>query len=141
MKSLSCFLLCTALLLGSLFAGSVPAHAAFFRHAAPVPAGTTASGNSARAVAATGYSRTHTSFWSKIRKAPFERFGKSQAGAILLCFFFGALGAHRFYMGYTWQGVLQFFTFGGLGIWSLIDFIRLLTGDLQPKHSGWERGL
>ncbi|MGB1000282.1 MAG: NINE protein [Flavobacteriales bacterium] len=40
---------------------------------------------------------------------------------------------HRFYLGYTWQGVVQLLTFGGLGIWSLIDFIRIVLEDLQPK--------
>lgn len=50
--------------------------------------------------------------------------------AILLCFFLGGLGIHRFYLGYTTVGVLQLLTAGGCGIWVLIDFIRLIIGDL-----------
>ena len=61
--------------------------------------------------------------------------GKSQLTAVLLAFFLGALGIHRFYLGYTWQGIVQLLTLGGLGIWALIDFIRILTGSLQPKDS------
>lgn len=60
--------------------------------------------------------------------------GDNQTVAVLLCFFLGAIGVHRFYLGDTLIGVIQLLTLGGLGIWSLIDFIRLLTGDLGP---GW----
>lgn len=59
--------------------------------------------------------------------------GKSQLIALLLAFFLGGLGIHRFYLGYTWQGVVQLLTAGGCGIWALIDFIRIITGDLKPK--------
>lgn len=59
--------------------------------------------------------------------------GKSQLIALLLCGFLGGLGIHRFYLGYTWQGIVQLLTLGGCGIWSLIDFIRIITGSLQPK--------
>lgn len=67
--------------------------------------------------------------------------GKSQLTAVLLCFFLGSLGVHRFYLGYTWQGIVQLLTLGGLGIWTIIDFIRILTGSLQPKHSEYEKTL
>jgi len=50
--------------------------------------------------------------------------------AILLCFFLGGLGIHRFYLGYTTIGVIQLLTAGGCGVWVLIDFIRLIIGDL-----------
>lgn len=59
--------------------------------------------------------------------------GKSWIATLLLCLFLGALGIHRFYLGYTWQGIVQLLTAGGLGIWVLIDFIRIITRDLQPK--------
>ncbi len=60
--------------------------------------------------------------------------GKKWLPAVLLCFFLGGLGIHRFYLGYTWQGVVQLLTLGGLGIWVLIDFIRILIRDLKPKN-------
>lgn len=50
--------------------------------------------------------------------------------AAILCFFLGGLGIHRFYLGYTTVGLIQLFTAGGCGIWALIDFVRILTGDL-----------
>ena len=63
---------------------------------------------------------------------------KSQTTAILLALFLGGLGIHRFYLGYTWQGVVQLLTLGGLGIWSLIDLVRIITGSLQPKDGTYE---
>ncbi len=63
--------------------------------------------------------------------------GKSQIAALLLCWFVGIIGIHRFYLGYTWQGVVQLLTLGGLGIWTLIDFIRIIIGDLQPKNGSY----
>ena len=45
---------------------------------------------------------------------------------ILLCFFLGPFGAHRFYAGKIGTGILMLLTFGGLGIWSLIDFIMIV---------------
>lgn len=60
--------------------------------------------------------------------------GLSQLVAALLCFFFGALGVHRFYLGYTVIGIIQLLTGGCCGIWALVDFIRILTGDLKPAN-------
>lgn len=67
--------------------------------------------------------------------------GKSQLVALLLCLFVGFLGIHRFYLGYTWQGVVQLLTLGGFGIWALIDLIRIITGDLQPKGGSYSETL
>ena len=53
--------------------------------------------------------------------------------AFLLCFFFGFLGAHRFYVGKIGTGILQIVTLGGLGIWALIDFIMIIIGKFSDK--------
>tara|TARA_B100001287_G_scaffold62707_1_gene50896 strand:+ start:2491 stop:2976 length:486 start_codon:yes stop_codon:yes gene_type:complete len=49
----------------------------------------------------------------------------------LLCFFLGYTGIHRFMMGHTAIGVLMLLTAGLCGILTLVDFIRILTGDLK----------
>ncbi|TAE11967.1 MAG: TM2 domain-containing protein [Bacteroidetes bacterium] len=69
-------------------------------------------------------------------KAP--KAGKNWLVAFLLAFFLGTLGIGRFYLGYTWQGVVQLLTLGGLGIWALIDWIRILTKSLKPKDGDYE---
>jgi TM2 domain-containing membrane protein YozV len=51
---------------------------------------------------------------------------KSNTVALLLCLFIGILGVHRFYVGKVGTGVLQLVTFGGLGIWALIDMIMII---------------
>ena len=53
---------------------------------------------------------------------------------ILLCFFLGGLGVHRFYAGKVGTGILMLITFGGLGIWALIDFIIIVTGSFKDKN-------
>ncbi len=58
---------------------------------------------------------------------------KSQVVALILVILVGILGIHRFYLGYTAIGIVQLLTLGGCGIWSLIDLIRIATGDLKPK--------
>jgi TM2 domain-containing membrane protein YozV len=67
--------------------------------------------------------------------------GKSQVIALILALVVGGIGIHRFYLGYIWQGVVQLLTFGGCGIWSLIDLIRIATGDLQPKDGSYSKTL
>ena len=54
--------------------------------------------------------------------------------ALLLCFFLGMLGAHRFYVGKVGTAILQIVTFGGLGIWVLIDLIMILVGKFSDKQ-------
>lgn len=48
--------------------------------------------------------------------------------ALLLCFFLGYFGVHRFYVGKVGTGLIQLFTLGLFGIWVLIDFIMIITG-------------
>ena len=56
---------------------------------------------------------------------------KSKLTAILLCFFLGSLGIHRFYLGYTLICVIHLLTFGGFLIWVIVDLIRLIIGSLK----------
>ncbi|MDE2429469.1 MAG: TM2 domain-containing protein [Burkholderiales bacterium] len=53
--------------------------------------------------------------------------------AMLLCFFLGFLGVHRFYVGKIGTGIVQLLTFGGFGIWALIDFIMIVCSAFTDK--------
>ena len=66
---------------------------------------------------------------------------KSQIIALVLAFFLGGLGIHRFYLGYTTIGIIQLLTAGGCGIWALIDFIRILLDDLKPMNGDYDETL
>ena len=59
---------------------------------------------------------------------------KSRLVALLLCFFVGFLGVHRFYVGKVGTGLLQIFTLGGFGIWALIDLILIAVGSFNDKE-------
>lgn len=50
---------------------------------------------------------------------------------LILCFFLGFFGVHRFYTKHIGIGVAQLLTGGGCGIWALVDFIMILTGSYK----------
>ena len=72
---------------------------------------------------------------------------KSKVAAVLLCFFLGTLGIHRFYLGRAASGaVMLVLTIIGwltsailigavplfvVGIWNIVDFFRLLFNGLK----------
>jgi hypothetical protein len=60
--------------------------------------------------------------------------GKDWLTTLLLCFFLGVFGIHRFYTGHTAIGVVQLLTLGGCGIWALIDFIMIIVGSFRDAQ-------
>jgi TM2 domain-containing membrane protein YozV len=74
---------------------------------------------------------------------------KSKTVAALLCFFFGMLGVHRFYLGHTNIGIVQLvltivgiftllffiglFLLWGNAIWIFIEFILILIGKIKDS--------
>lgn len=63
-----------------------------------------------------------------------DRSQKEWLICLLLCVFAGYLGIHRFYVGKTGTGILQLLTCGGLGIWVLIDLIRIILGNFKDEY-------
>ena len=56
---------------------------------------------------------------------------------LLLCFFLGSLGVHRFYAGKVGTGILMLLTLGGFVIWTIIDFILIATGSFKDKSGSF----
>ena len=46
---------------------------------------------------------------------------------LILSIVFGSLGVDRFVMGKIGTGILKLITFGGFGIWWLVDIILIAT--------------
>ena len=53
---------------------------------------------------------------------------------LLLAFFLGIIGAHRFYVGKNGTAVLMILTLGGFGLWLLYDLIIIITGNFKTKE-------
>lgn len=70
----------------------------------------------------------------------------SKTALLLITFFFGGIGAHKFYIGKNWQGVLYFLFFwtGIPGLIALIEFIIYIftsSEKLQQKYSSTGGGV
>ncbi|HHW84069.1 MAG TPA: TM2 domain-containing protein [Actinomycetales bacterium] len=70
------------------------------------------------------------------RYAPYPDYvsHRSRTAALLLCFFLGVLGVHRFYVGKVGTGLVWFFTIGMFGIGVLIDFLLIAVGGFRDAE-------
>ena len=59
---------------------------------------------------------------------------KSGIACLLFLLLLNLLGIHRFYVGKIGTGFLFLITFGGFGLWWLIDLIMLLCGAFKDKE-------
>lgn len=59
---------------------------------------------------------------------------KSRVTALLLCFFLGLLGIHRFYVGKVGTGLIWLFTGGLFGIGAVVDFFVIIFGNFRDSN-------
>lgn len=51
-----------------------------------------------------------------------------------LSFMWGFFGVDRFYLGKYWTGLLKLLTFGGFGLWAIIDLTMVMSGSMRDKQ-------
>jgi TM2 domain-containing membrane protein YozV len=51
-----------------------------------------------------------------------------------ISFIWGTFGADRFYLGKVWTGILKLVTFGGFGLWVLVDLVLIMSGAMRDKQ-------
>lgn len=60
--------------------------------------------------------------------------GKRWSVALILSITLGGFGVDRFYLGLWREGIGKLFSFGGLGVWTLVDVILIATGYVGPAN-------
>lgn len=77
-------------------------------------------------------------------RSPIAQQGPSQTAyqrnyfvALGLSAFLGEFGIDRFYLGKIGTGILKLITFGGVGIWWIIDFILIATGRMRDINGNY----
>jgi TM2 domain-containing membrane protein YozV len=49
-------------------------------------------------------------------------------------FMWGMFGVDRFYLGKVATGILKLVTFGGLGVWTIVDLVLIVSGVMRDKQ-------
>lgn len=67
---------------------------------------------------------------------PSNKLKRNWVAALILSILLGLFGIDRFYLGHGWLGFFKLITFGGLGIWWIIDILMIATKSIRDVE--WE---
>lgn len=87
----------------------------------------------AKQVTATTQVRAGSGGWFPLGQLPGVFSDKDWTTALVLSVLLGYLGVDQFYLGNTGLGLAKLFTCGGLGIWTIIDIIRIATNSVPDS--------
>jgi TM2 domain-containing membrane protein YozV len=60
--------------------------------------------------------------------------GRHFLAVFFISFMWGMFGVDRFYLGKIWTGILKLITFGGFGLWTIIDMVLIMSGAMRDKQ-------
>ena len=46
----------------------------------------------------------------------------------------GTFGVDRMYLGKVWTGIFKLITFGGFGLWVIVDLLIIMNGAMRDKY-------
>lgn len=58
---------------------------------------------------------------------------KKWSMVLILCILLGLIGFHRFYVGKGGTAILMLLTFGGFGIWTLVDLVIIALNEFTDE--------
>jgi hypothetical protein len=75
-----------------------------------------------------------TGSWFNVSEIPGVFSERDWLTTLIISFLVGWFGIDRFYLGYTGLGILKLITFGGCGVWYIVDLILIAMGNLDDSE-------